>query len=94
MAARNSAMVDWYRGLIDLHHQMLHTAKPSPENASRVHFLELPDGAVGYTVPATPGSLYNTFAVYYNPLHKDLLVTLPHGTWQLVCDGARSDLRG
>lgn len=94
LVLRNSAMVEWYRGLFELRRAMLHTAQPSPESAAKVTFLDAPEGAVGYVVPAVPGSGYEQFAVYYNPRHRDLLVTLPKGTWSLVCDGARSDLRG
>lgn len=91
---RNAAMVSWYRGLIQLHHMMVHTAQPCAETAAKVQFLDLPEGAVGFTVPATTDSGFASFFVCYNPRHKDLMIRLPAGTWKLVCDGARSDLRG
>jgi type I pullulanase len=93
-AAQFHDLVDFYRGLIRIRGMFPRLSCPDRSAADAITFFALEQPLVGWTLPAAPGdgSRWQALAVYYNPLENERQITLPEGSWQLLCDGTLADL--
>lgn len=85
-----SELTDWYRGLLGLRGELLPLSRLDAETVRRIPFLGAPDNCIGFALDSD--GTWERMLVYYNPYPEAKPVELPEGTWQILCDGHRSDL--
>lgn len=87
-------LVVYYRGLLRLRAQFPRLSAWDADTPNAIEFLKVPEPMVAWRLSAAhpDESVWGALAVYYNPLQKDCVVTLPEGSWQLLCSGKDSYL--
>lgn len=89
--ASNSALVDYYRGLIALRQQLPALCDKSPADHLRV-VRQLDQDAAGYLVDNGEGSTYPQLLLCFNASDKGVHFDLPDGRWAVLADGVNSFL--
>lgn len=82
-----SDLVQWYRGLMALRRE-LYPDSLTAEQAIDIPLLDVPGCCVGFVLQNC--RRWRQAAVYYNPEKEEQVVTLPAGTWRMLCDGENS----
>ena len=89
-AVKHRDLVAWYRGLITLRHELYPDTGRGTANG--LCFLDAQCGTVAFTAPCREGSRWKELLVAANPFDKTYPLTLPGGSWQLLCNGESSEV--
>ena len=87
-------LVNYYRGLIALRKQLPALTDKSAQAADRVKAVrQFEEGVAGIRLDNTGGeSVYESIVLGVNVTREAVAFTLPHGEWEVLCDGADSFL--
>ena len=93
-AEQYHALVDYYRGLLELRAAFPRLGSTDRHAPEALQFFALEQPLVGWTLPAVwgDGAAWSALCVFYNPTDTTRTVALPAGQWKLLSDGTSSSL--
>ena len=92
---RYPQVFEYYKNLIQLRKQYPHFRLGSADEVrDKLHFLKAPTGVVAYRITGAVGCAVNNVIVVLNPSRSERTVTIPEGTYTVVCASGVIDLDG
>lgn len=81
-------LVEYYAGLIALHHDFSVWKNDGMETLDRIRFLDAPKETVAFCLAGTAADKWKELTVIYNAGRENADIALPEGCWKMITEGA------